>query len=138
MILLEKLAAITLFAFANFVIPFGATWLKSLILSLPGLLVIDILYGRVVIYSVAAVLFKLHLRRSIFLETGIYFFSLIFSLGVVIAVTGQVQIFLFHGKNPWNCMAYYLISTAGVVAGVAVWLAKRRVACTSSEPVSQP
>jgi hypothetical protein len=137
-ILLEKIFAFLFFACVNSIIPFGAEWLRDLLLALPGFLVIDVLYGRIVFYSAAGALFKLSKSTSRFLEPSIYFLSLLLSLGVVIAVTGQVQILLFFGKHPWNCMAYYLIMTSGVIAALLAWhnQAKTRQALTLEKSAS--
>ena len=116
LILLEKLFAMLCFACINFIIPFGADWLKHVLLALPGLLVIDLIYGRIAFYAAAGAYLKLSKSTNPFLEGGVYFLSLILSLGLVIAVTGQAEILLFYGKQPWNCIAYSLISVAGIIA----------------------
>src|ERR1019366_4274978 len=107
LIVVEKVCAALLFACVNFIIPFGFDWIKYVLLSLPGLLVIDILYGRVILYSAAGALLNVSKTKSVYLEAVIYFTSLIFSLGIVILVTGQVEVLLIYGKTPSNCFAYY-------------------------------
>ena len=120
-ILLEKIFAMLFFASVNFIIPFSADWLLGVLLPLPGLLMIDILYGRIALYSAAGAFFRLSQSTSAFLEAGIYFFSLILSFVVVIAVTGRAEILLFYGKHPWNCIAYYQLVTSAIIAGLLVW-----------------
>jgi hypothetical protein len=57
-IVLEKIIAMVIFALANFVVPLGRDWVRYVVLALPGLLAIDIVYGRIIIYGAAVGLFR--------------------------------------------------------------------------------
>lgn len=128
LVLLEKIVVNVSVGFALFTIPFGVAWLKVWLLGIPSLFVIDVLYGRIIAYCLAASLLNLRTSRSSYLEAAIYFFSLLFSFAVVIAFSGQAQILLFSGEKPWSCIAFHLTVVAlmgSIMLTVrSVWLKK--------------
>ena len=113
-ILVEKTLATLCFCITNFVIPFNLNWCITYIRILPGLLVIDILYGRIIIYYILYKLLNIPTSKRPIIEPIIYIVSLLATFAIVVLQTGNTEIMLFYGKKPWNCIAYYIIATAAI------------------------
>ena len=120
-IVLEKIIAMVIFALANFVVPLGRDWVRYVVLALPGLLAIDIVYGRIIIYGATVGLFRNVIGERLYVEGCICFSSLILSLCIVIFTAGDVEIVLFNGKHPWNCVGYFIVATSGVISALIIW-----------------
>ena len=105
LIILEKLISILAFAWVNFTIPFGIDWIENALMIIPALLVIDIIYGRIVIYSAAGAFCHLGKTTNPFLEAGVYLGSLTVSIIIGTIASQQAKFVLFSGGHVRSDMA---------------------------------
>jgi hypothetical protein len=125
LIVWEKLFAALAFACINFVLPLGIDWFQTALQIFLGLVVTDIFFGRIVLYSAAGALFRLKESDNSFLEAAIYMSSLVISLVPATIASKEVRFALFTGAHFWNYLACYLIVTAAISSTLLVWWTKR-------------
>lgn len=124
--LVEKFIGSLSFAIFNFTIPFSLHWLALVFRALPGLLVMDLLYGRIVLFSVSsAVLGRCWPSRPL-IPPVLFFSSFMCSLIIIIFSTGDAEMILLSGRKPWNAPVFYLIVVSLAIAFVWGILRARR------------